>query len=662
MRVKSWINISRFVLCFIISVVFMLNITHWLDFPILKRLDNIAYDFRLSKTMPNTSDPRIVILDIDEKSLDREGRWPWPRNKLSDLVDILFEHYHIKLLAFDVTFPEKDTSSGLPLFEQLAAGALKSDPHYLATLDKLRPQLEYDKLFMQSLKQRNIVLGYFTSSAKTAVNGNTELPKSIGLTKHYDFTNMLIHADSYGANLAMFQQSVNKGGFFNNPLVDSDGSYRRLPLLVVYNDQLYEALSLAIFRQVLEEDSIKFNAEYDYDSSDFARLSSIEVGSYKIPVNEKSSILVPYRGMQGSFNYISVSDVLAFEAGIDQLNNKIVILGSSAIGVLDLRSTPVQNVYPGVEIHANIVSGMLDRRVKYRPSHIIAIEFILLFCLAIVGVIFFPKLSAGRLSILFIVLLSVIITINFYLWVYHHIDSLLATPVIFIFILFILQITFGFLLETYHKKHLAILFGQYIPPELVDRMAMSDKDFSLSAEDRELTVLFSDVRGFTSISENLNAHELSDLMNKILSPITKLIFDNKGTIDKYMGDAIMAFWGAPIESQTHASDALRTALAITPAMHRLEQEFAEKGWPEVKLGIGLNTGIMSVGNMGSEYRIAYTVLGDAVNLGSRLEGLTKQYGVNVIVSEFTKNSATEYSYKELDKVRVKGKLEPIKIF
>jgi adenylate cyclase len=231
-----------------------------------------------------------------------------------------------------------------------------------------------------------------------------------------------------------------------------------------------------------------------------------------------------------------------------------------------------------------------------------------------------------------------------------------------ILFIFVFQTLWGFFVEARDKRMLAKLFGQYIPPELVEEMAESPEKISVSGESRDMTVLFSDVRGFTTISEGLEPQALTQLMNEMLTPMTHVIHHHRGTIDKYMGDAIMAFWGAPLEDPDNARHALEAGLEMVKALPGINQRFREKGWPEINIGVGLNSGLMSVGNMGSEFRMAYTVMGDAVNLGSRLEGLTKQYGVNIIVSEFTRAKVPDYCFLELDRVKVKGKDEPVVIF
>jgi adenylate cyclase len=229
-------------------------------------------------------------------------------------------------------------------------------------------------------------------------------------------------------------------------------------------------------------------------------------------------------------------------------------------------------------------------------------------------------------------------------------------------LIYIINMSYGFFVESRGKKQLAGLFGQYVPPELVEEMAKNPTSFSLEGEIREMTVMFSDVRGFTTISEGLDPKELSRLMNEFLTPMTQVIHHNRGTIDKYMGDAIMAFWGAPLLDDQNAKRALQAAVDMIAALEKLNVEFATKGWPPINIGVGLNSDMMTVGNMGSEFRMAYTVMGDGVNLASRLESLTKNYGVNIIVSEFTKALVPEFAYRELDNVRVKGKEKPVAIF
>jgi adenylate cyclase len=659
---NKWLKSYRFLVCALITLLFMAHTAHWFPIPTLQRMENILYDLRLRTTVVSTVDPRIVIVDIDEESLAKEGRWPWRRDKLAYLVDMLFDYYNVKLLGFDVVFSEPDTSAGIELLEKLASGPLQKDSDFLSTLETMRPQLSYDNMFAKSLENRPIVLGYFTSHITEKTPEVGMLPHPLAAEHEHPFSSLLFHEKSYAANLPKLQTAAMSGGFFNNPNVDEDGVYRRLPLLINYNHQLYEALSLALFRALLDMPKIEFITGEGYGKSDSHRLEGLNIENFHIPVDQSGTLLVPYRGRQGSFPYVSATDVLNGVVSQEKLKDKIVILGTSAAGLLDLRATPVQNIYTGVEIHANILSGLLDQTIKSRPSYILAAELTELLLICLIAILAFPRLPVFLSGILFSLMLIGGIALNFYCWTIWNIDTLLATPIILWTLLYGIQIFFGFFFESRKKKQMGNMFGQYIPPELVEQMSQSDEEFSLKGESREMTVLFSDVRGFTTISEGMEPQELCELINGILTPVTRVIHEHKGTIDKYIGDAIMAFWGAPMHNPQHATYAVKAGLAILEALKTIQKDFKAKGWPEVDIGIGLNTGKMSVGNMGSQFRIAYTIMGDAVNLGSRLEGLTKQYGVKMIVSESTIQAAPEFAYRELDKVRVKGKNKPITIY
>lgn len=657
------LRFNRSLVCIVITGVFMLHTAGWLRLPTLHRMEDIFYDLRLRTTLVNTVDPRIVIVDIDEQSLAHEGRWPWSRDKMAYLVDVLFEYYGVKLLGFDIVFAEPDTSSGAALLDKLVAGALRGNSEFLAAVDALRPQLSYDRIFAQSLSGRPVVLGYVNSHRAEKIDRVGLLPAPVSATEGLSFTPFLFNAQSHTANLPVLQSAALSGGFFNNPSVDQDGIYRRLPLLIQYRDHLYEALSLALFRALLGMPKIEFitGEQYGLRSAD-TRLEGLRIEGFTVPVDAGAKILVPFRGRQGSFRYVSASDVLNGVAEIGQLQDKIVIVGTTASGLLDSRATPVQSIYPGVEVHANVLSALLDQTLKSRPNYILAAEMAELLLIGLLAIVVFPRVSIIASAVIFGVALAGGVAANFYCWAKLNIDLFQAVPFLLLCLLYGVQIFFGFFLENRKKKQLGAIFGQYVPPELVERMSQSDEAFTLQGESRDMTVFFSDVRGFTTISETMAPQDLCELMNAIFTPITHVIHDCQGTIDKYIGDAIMAFWGAPMHDARHASHAVEAALAIIALLETLQHEFKAKGWPAIDMGIGLNTGTMSVGNMGSQFRIAYTVMGDAVNLGSRLEGLTKQYGVKIIVSETTRQAAPEFVYRELDRVRVKGKKRPIRIY
>jgi len=653
----------RLLISLTILVFFILHAIKVVEWNFINALEHKVYDLRLEHTMPNTKDNNIVILDIDEQSLGEIGRWPWNRAVMARILDQLFDRYQIDVFGIDIVFAEQDDSSGLKKLQELAKGPLKNAPTFSDTLKTLEKTLDYDSLFAQSINNRRVVLGYaFTSNQERGPDiENGELPSPTILRENVQ-TYHLSHRASNGfaANLPEFQQNAIAAGHFNN-IPDPDGIVRRVSMLYGYKGQLYESLSLAITRIAMNAPDIELEF---YMEGGQPRLENLILGNRRIPVDEYIQTLVPYRGKPGQFPYVSATDVLHGRiSDPNLLKNKIVLFGTTAQGLQDLRATPVANIYPGVEIHANLISGILNNRLLYHLPYEEGAQALLLFLIGIVMISLLPLFSPLTDTVITLALSFLVVWLNLSLWNESLIVFPLATMLLLILALFIFNMSYGYFIETSNKRHLTTLFGQYVPPELVDEMNQNlGNQFSVEGESRKMTVLFSDVRGFTTISEGLEPKELSQLMNEYLTPMTRIIHEHRGTIDKYMGDAIMAFWGAPLFEAQHARHALDAAMEMHKRLEILQAQFKAKGWPQIKIGIGLNTGIMSVGNMGSQFRMAYTVLGDAVNLGSRLEGATKTYGVKIIVSETTQKAVPEYLYQELDRVKVKGKDQPVAIF
>ena len=658
-------NGVRIGLSFVVLLFFVSHAAGWFKIGFIGQMESIAYDKRLLLTMPKTVDDRIVIVDIDEKSLTAEGRWPWGRDKLSKFVELLFEEYEIAIVGFDVVFAEPDESSGLKVLERLAAEDLKDNEMFRARLQVLRPELDYDGRFSETIQKYPVILGYyfnFTSGPEDASKIG-QLPaatfvKGAFKGKRIEF----LDADGYGGNIGQLQSSALGSGHFN-PVPDPDGVIRRVPMLIKYEREHYASLSLEIVRHLLGSNDIKARFEKPlFGGGSYPGLEWLAVGKKLVPVDGHVQTLVPYRGAKGSFPYISATDVLHGVADKTLLKGATVLVGTTAPGLFDLRSTPVAEAYPGVEVHANLVSGMIDGTVKQLPAYTLGAEVLLLIIFGLVMAIVVPILSPLAATIVTGGLLLLYMAFNASVWIGANVVLPVASGVMMLLTMFVLNMSYGYFIETRGKRQITGLFGQYIPPELVDEMADHPMDYSLEAESRELTVMFSDVRGFTTLSEGLSPKDLAELMNQFLTPMTRIIHEQRGTIDKYMGDAIMAFWGAPIKDNNHARHALDAGMEMLEKLEGVNTQFVDRGWPEIQIGIGINTGMMSVGNMGSEFRMAYTVLGDTVNLGSRLEGLTKGYGVWLIVSESTKEAVPEYAYREIDRVRVKGKDKSVVIF
>lgn len=637
---------------------------------VLQRLDDIIYDARLRATMPQTMDDRVVIIDIDEKSLAELGRWPWGRNKLAELVNTLFQDQQIAVLGFDVVFAEADESSGLSRLNQLADRELKDYPGFSDRIRQLQPSLDFDAAFARAIANRPVVMGYYLTSDKDG-RANGVLPEPA--LRQAALQGRHIHATAwtgYGANIEQLAKAAPMAGFFNS-ITDGDGVVRSLPLLAEYNGEYYESIALAMFRVITGKPVVapgfsneRFLAK-SYQGMDRVLLQQGEK-ALAIPVDERVATLVPYRGRGGvtggSFRYMSASDIVNKRLPSGALKGKVVLVGTTAPGLLDLRVTPVGETYPGVETHANVISALLDGNMLVKPDYAVGYEVVVVLLAGLLLAIGLPLLSAPRAVLLSMAVLGLLVCMNLWLYLGYGLVLPLATVLAMAVTAFGLNMSYGYFVESRSKRELANLFGTYVPPELVDEMVKDPDSYSMQATNRELTVMFCDMRGFTRMSEQMEPTQLQALLTGVFSRLTMLIRANRGTIDKYMGDCVMAFWGAPVETAEHAYLAVKSAMEMANAVREINAEHRANGLPEIGIGIGLNTGVMCVGDMGSNIRRSYTVIGDAVNLGSRLEGLSKTYGVDIVVSESTRELAPEFAWQELDKVRVKGKEQAVSIF
>ena len=667
-----------------LSVVFVicLHTAGQFNIAFIDQLENILYDARLKLTLKEGTDASVVILDIDEKSLalPELGRWPWGQDKMAAIVNTLFDRYHVKILGFDAVWAEKDTSSGLDALKKLAQEDLKTVPGFAQAVKKLEPQLDHEALFASALKDRPVVLGFFFNSAKEPMTSGVLPDPSVSPESMAQRDVSFPLRNGYGANLPSLVASTSVGGHFS-PTVDPDGVIRRVPLFLEYKGQYYEALSLAMLRLLMGIEHPEHtrlgrmpdlmpgidllpDAPENLPSGTLWPLEAIGVGPVAIPVDQRTQALIPFRGPPGSFQYVSLADVYKGTLPVETLRDKIVIVGTTALGLADLRSTPVSAVYPGVEVHANLISGMIHSNsggIKSIPVNAKAAEFLALMLLGGVFAWLLPFIAPTWSTLVTSLTTLGLLGLNLYAWEAGLVLPL-ASLILLLLSIYVLNMAYGYLVEARSKRQFTELFGQYVPPELVDKMAEDPEKYSMEGKKEVLTVLFSDVVGFTSISERLSPHELAAFINEYLTTMSQVIREQGGTLDKYIGDAIMAFWGAPVPDPGHATNAVVAALRMQSGLNLLRQSFEARGWPSIAIGIGLSSGEMTVGDMGSKVRKAYTVMGDTVNLGSRLEGITRQYGVGILVSEETVMLSEGVLYREIDAVRVKGKDNPIKIY
>ncbi|HEY6822351.1 MAG TPA: adenylate/guanylate cyclase domain-containing protein [Burkholderiales bacterium] len=661
-------HIVRIAIGLAITLFFIGHAARFYQVGFITQLDNIIYDARLRLTMPRGVDNRVVILDIDEKSLGEVGRWPWGRNVMAEIINKLFDKYGIAVVGFDVVWAERDTSSGIDTLDALAQKDLKQVAGFQEIYQKLRPELDNDGLFAKAIKGRPVVLGYYFNSEDRAVKANAipepVLPKGTFGGRNIAFTRW----QGYTGNLPVYLKNAAAAGHFN-PLVDFDGVSRRVPMILEFDGAYYESLSLAMVRTLFALQSGKFPpVEPGYPADQFMTkgyggLEWLKVGPLTIPVDETASALIPYRGGKFSYPYISLADVLKDRVKPELLRGKVALIGTTAPGLLDLRSTPVDSVYPGVEIHANLIAGMLDKAIKQKPPFVVGAEVILLVIGGVALALLIPMLSALWATVAAFVGLLLIVSFNVMVWTQADMVLPLATSILMTAALYTMNMAYGYFVESRSKRQFTELFGQYVPPELVDKMAEDPEKYNMEPRSAELTILFSDVRGFTSISEALKPDELREYINEYLTDMSGIIRSKyRGTLDKYIGDAIMAFWGAPVEDPQNARNGVLAGLDMQKECEVLNGKFAARGWPTIKIGVGLNSGTVRVGDMGSQVRRAYTAMGDAVNVASRLEGRTKYYGVGILVGETTREAVKDVVFREVDRIKVKGKDEAVTIY
>jgi adenylate cyclase len=632
----------------------------WIEVRVLTQLELWAYDARVRVFLPRTHDPRIVIVDIDERSLSAEGHWPWDRDKLALMLHQLFARYRVRVVGFDVAFSETGANSGLPVLDAAAAGELRDNAPFQAFLQRVRPSLDYDRRFAEEIQKDPVVLGFLVS-AQGERSGVLPRP-AFAATALANAEYRYFSAPGYSGNIAPLQAAATAAGHLYQAL-DPDGVTRSVPMFMQVGDGFFEAMSLAVLRVYLGNAPIKVETTIvDAGGRKLGWMRFVRVGdAVRIPLDERMAALVPYRS-EGSFRYVSATDVIRGTLGADELKDRIVIVGTSARGLVDVRATPTREDLPGAEIHASLISGALDNAMKSRPAETLAITVLTILLVGVPLAVLLPKLSALAATLATAVVLALLLGVNAWAWQARNLVLPLAGPLVMLAGLYFLDVVWGFFGETRHRQLLTSLFGTYVPKEIVAEMAEHPNEYSMHGQSLDMTVLFADIRDFTSIAETREPQDLKDLINTYFTRMTICIQDRRGTVDKYIGDAIMAFWGAPVRDADHARRALECGLAMQKALRELDPLFAEKRWPMLRIGVGLNCGTMSVGDMGSHFRRSYTVMGDAVNLASRLEDLTKEYGVGVLVSENIVRAVEGFVYREVDRVRVKGKQEGVAIF
>ena len=614
----------------------------------LEELRLRSFDF-FQTTSPRDSAVRpVVIVDIDENSLSAFGQWPWPRTILADLLTRLYE-WQAAAIAFDVIFPEPDRSS---LNE-----AVK---HFRDLDDDTRGRLLHlpsnDEVFAQAIGRGNVVLGQAGINAFHP-RSLEKPPETAFATVGPDPSPYLIAFPYILRNLPKLEQAAVGHGLISIR-TERDGMVRRVPIVMQAEDKIVPALTLDLLRVATGSSTIMIR-------TDESGIQSVAVPGLELPTDRNGRIWV-YFGPHDKARFVSAKDVVEGNVAPEIFAGKLVLVGTSAIGLLDVKTTPVLSAMPGVEVHAQLLEAALTNSLLVAPSYAIVVEMIGALIGGGVLALLAPAASVLMLFASAALAAAAFVAASWILFSRYQMLFDATFPLIATLSVYMSMVLMGYFREQLDRRRIRSAFAQYLSPTLVEQLANSPQRLVLGGEERVITVLFSDVRGFTTIAETYkdNPHGLTTLMNRFLTPLTNAIMARNGTIDKYMGDAVMAFWNAPLDDPAHESDACHAALDMLERVDALNQEREREAstsgtrFVPIKIGIGINTGRCTVGNMGSDLRFQYTVMGDSVNLASRLEGQTKAYGLPILIGSRTAAAVAEqFALLEIDSIRVKGKTE-----
>lgn len=638
--------------------------------PPLQRLEWLSDDLRTralaAKAGPH---PDIVIVDIDDGSLSAVGRWPWGRDRLAQLSQELLGRQQVAALGFDLVFPEPD-DGGLAALQAL----VRAEPALGARWPEWRQRLDHDAPLAAALQGQPVVLGWYLNSEGQGSRAG-QLPAAIAAVPQAQATPALPRWKGYAANLPVLAAAAPTAGFFN-AWPDADGVIRSVAAVARVDDHLYESLAVALWRQATGRPAMAAEwrpaaAGVGLDLVALRFTGEPDGQARRVALDERGALRVPYLGAGGpnggSFRYIPAIAVLNGTLKPGALAGRLVLVGSSAPGLADLRATPLHPAMPGVEVHAHLLAGLLDDALPQRPSWAPGYEALLIVLSVVAATVLALRLPAPAalagmaLSSLVLVLGTCAAQAR------GHTVLPMAGALVLGGLQFMLAIGSNYVREWQRRRSVVALFGTYLPPERVRLLVrQGDAAAASAAENRELSILFCDLQGFSGIAERLEPLALRDLLNRYFSEVSATVHAHGGTLDKFIGDAVMAFWGAPLPQADHATRAVRAAMALSQGIAPLNQHLAEQHLPPVNYGIGLATGLVCVGDLGSRLRRSYTAVGDAVNLAARLEALTRELGVGLLVADTTRAACADHMpdvvWLEVDVCHVKGREQAVTVF
>ena len=635
----------------------------------IMELKTIDLRFHARGHVPRGS--QVVMAVIDEKSLKKEGKWIWPRSKIADLINKLSKA-KAKVIGFDIGFLEPDDKrivQAINAIEQETQHSKIKNKNFERFLEDLRYRSDNDQLLADAIRQSDakVVLGYFFHMNLDAIDP----PKETEIIQHVENIRgsrhklvryasakaqnaAFIEAKMPESNIKMISDASDFSGFFNM-LPDPDGVVRRLPTVLKFKDELYAPLSIVSLSAYLDAPIWVDVAEHGVEE--------LKIGELPIPTDEEGRILINYRGPEKTFPHISITDILNENVPADALKDKIVLVGATAVGIFDLRVTPFGTVFPGLEVHANVVDSILANQFLYQPAWIQIFDVMAIVMAGLFLGMILPRAGVVTGALAGIFLFFGYIILCQYLFSAKGLILNLVYPLSVIIFLYVANTAYRYLAESKQKRFIKDAFSTYLAPSVVSQLIQSPEKLVLGGEKRVITAFFSDVQGFTSISETLEPSELVELLNEFLTEMTDIILANEGTVDKFEGDAIIAFFGAPNPLPNHAEIACKACIEMQIRLAELRSKWATEDKPLLKMRIGLSTGPAVVGNMGSKNRMDYTMMGDTVNTAARLEGVNKIYGIYTLVSDTTFNGAdNRVMTREIDYISVVGKKEPIFVY
>jgi len=626
---------------------------------IINRLDYLAYDLRLNLTLPEhrqASASNVVIVDIDEASLRAEGRWPWSRQKMGALVTAL-KQAGVHTIGFDVAFAEAERNVAQELIETATASGQLQHQDYL---EGLIPDMDRDLAFSKLLVGQNSVLGFLLHATDEGSVGALPSPWSVVSTEQQDRLTVPMMS-SYTGNMPLLQKAATHGGFLNTTM-DADGVLRSTPLILGHDNMIYPALSLAMARRYTK--SLRFKVD-TVNAGATERVTGLWLDRTLIPTDQYGRVLIPYTGKRGGIPYVSATKIVrATKADkFPQLKNAAVLIGSSALGLSDLVSTPIGPTFPGVEVHATVLERILSGKPFPRvPDWANAANAIAIAVSGLLLTFLCPAFGALAITLFAVFFIAVVIGGNAWLWTSAQLALSPVMPLLTVSAIILMNVLFGYFTEARQKRQVRKAFSSYMAPALVDQLVKNPEKLSLNGESREMSFLFSDIEGFTSFTERASPELLVSVLNEYLDAMCRAVMEHGGTIDKIVGDAVVGIFNAPLDQPDHAERAVKCALE----MDKISKEFIAKmharGLAFGSTRIGINTGRAIVGNFGGSGRFDYTAHGDSINTAARMEGVNKHLGTQICISGTTVAQCANHFFRPVGALILKGKTEAIDAF